>query len=63
MLAQNPEVLAFGFTEKFQFVSKTDLNSIFLSRDALISDHITVLYICFYELKTKSKSWLKIQMC
>jgi len=50
ILAQNPKVLAFGFTEKRQFVAKTDRNSVFLGRDIHIPDrlYIMVLYINFY---------------
>jgi hypothetical protein len=51
ILPQNTNVLAFGFFEKLHFLSKTDQNSIFLSRESHILDYITVLYICFYELK------------
>jgi hypothetical protein len=36
ILAQNPKVLAFGFTEKCYFVAKTDRNFIFLGRKAQI---------------------------
>jgi hypothetical protein len=50
ILGQNPKVLAFGFTEKRQFVAKTDQNSVFLGRDPRIPDrlYIMVLYIRFY---------------
>jgi hypothetical protein len=43
-------VLAFGSTEKLQFVAKTDGNSVFLGREAHIPDrlYIMVLYIGFY---------------
>jgi hypothetical protein len=34
--AQNPYVLAFGFTKNHQFVTKTDRNSVFLVREAHI---------------------------
>jgi hypothetical protein len=47
--AQNPKVLAFGFTKKRQFVAETDRNSVFLGREAHIPDwlYIMVLYINF----------------
>jgi hypothetical protein len=43
-------VLAFGFTEKLQFTSKTDQNSIFLGCKTHILDqlHIIVPHISFY---------------
>jgi hypothetical protein len=63
-LAQNPNLLAFGFTEQCRFVVKTDRNSIFLSRDPHITDrlYIIVMYISFYGFK-KIKFWIKIQRC
>jgi len=53
ILAQNSKVLAFGFTEKGNFVAKTDWDSVFLGRDTHIPDwlYITVLYISFYRFK------------
>jgi hypothetical protein len=46
----DPKGLAFNFTEKRQFASKTDENFIFLGHEAHILDrlHIMVLYIRFY---------------
>jgi hypothetical protein len=48
--AQNPKLLAFGFTEKHQFAAKPDRNIIFLGREAYNLDqlYILVLYIDFY---------------
>jgi hypothetical protein len=48
--AQNPKLLAFGFTEKHQFAAKPDRNIIFLGREAYNPDqlYILVLYIDFY---------------
>jgi hypothetical protein len=50
ILAQNPKVLAFGFTEKCQFVTKTNINSVFVGREAHIPDrlYIMVIYLKFY---------------
>jgi hypothetical protein len=50
ILTQNPNVLAFGFTEKYQFMAKTDRNSIFLVRDPHIIHqlYIMVMYTTFY---------------
>jgi hypothetical protein len=50
ILAQNPKVLAFAFTEKSRFLTKTDRNSIFHVQDSNILDqlYIMVLYIIFY---------------
>jgi hypothetical protein len=47
--AQNPKGLAFGLTEKHQFLVKIDRNSIFLGREVQILDqlHIMVMYINF----------------
>jgi hypothetical protein len=39
-LAQNPELLAFGFTEKRYFTAKTDRNTVFLDREANILDRL-----------------------
>jgi hypothetical protein len=52
-LTQNPNVLAFSFTEKHEFVAKTDRNSIFLGCDAHILDqlYIMVIYTSFYGFK------------
>jgi hypothetical protein len=49
-------VLAFGFTEKLQFTSKTDQNSIFLGCKTHILDqlHIIVPHISFYGFFKKS---------
>jgi hypothetical protein len=49
ILAQNTKVLVFGFTEKSKLVTKTDINSIFLSREAHIPDwlYIMITYINF----------------
>ena len=41
ILAQNPKLLAFGFTQKRQFVAKIDRNSVFLDRDPHIPDGYT----------------------
>jgi hypothetical protein len=38
--AQNPYVLAFGFTKNHQFVTKTDRNFVFLSADPHIPDRL-----------------------
>jgi hypothetical protein len=58
--ARNTKVLAFGFTDKRQFVVKTERNSIFLCRESHISHrlYIMVMYISFYGLK--NQFWLKI---
>jgi hypothetical protein len=50
ILAQNPKVLAFAFTKKSRFLTKTDRNSIFHVQDSNILDqlYIMVLYIIFY---------------
>jgi hypothetical protein len=52
-------VLAFGFTEKCQFVVKPGRNSIFLGCEEYIPNrlYIMVLYTSFYFFK---KIWLKI---
>jgi hypothetical protein len=54
-LSQNPKGLAFGFTEKHQFVAKTGWNSRFLGCKVKIPDriHIIVPYIRFYNFKKK----------
>jgi hypothetical protein len=51
ILDQNPNGLAFCFTEILQFTTKTDQNFIFLGCKAQIPDrsHIIVMYIIFYE--------------
>jgi hypothetical protein len=41
ILAQNPKVLDFGFSEKRQFAAKTDRNSVFLNCEAYIPDPLT----------------------
>jgi hypothetical protein len=53
ILAQNPKVLAFAFTEKSRFLTKTDRNSIFHVQDSNIPDqlYIMVLYIIFTAFK------------
>jgi hypothetical protein len=50
IFTKNSKVLAFGFTEKCHFVSKTNQNNIFLVRDPYISDrlYIIVQYINIY---------------
>jgi hypothetical protein len=50
ILAKNPKLFAFDFTEKCRYVPKTDINSIFLIHDHNIPDrlYIMVLYISFY---------------
>jgi hypothetical protein len=48
-LAQNPNRLAFGFTENVNLQQKSDRNSVFLGRKAHIPNrlHIMVPYISF----------------
>jgi hypothetical protein len=50
IFARNPMVLAYSFTENYQFGTKTDRNSIFLGRDPRIANQssITVPYFSFY---------------
>jgi hypothetical protein len=50
ILAKNSKVLAFDSTEKCQFVTKTDRNTVFIGRGAHILDrlYIMVLYLKFY---------------
>jgi hypothetical protein len=50
IFAQNPKVLANGFSENCQFGAKTDQNSVFLGRDRRIVNRlsITVPYFHFY---------------
>jgi hypothetical protein len=50
IFAQNPWVLANGFTENCQFGAKTDRNSVFLGHDTHIVNRlsITVPYFIFY---------------
>jgi hypothetical protein len=52
-LGQNSKVLAFGSTEKCQFLTKTDQNSVFIGHDAHILDrlYIMVLYLKFYSFR------------
>jgi hypothetical protein len=59
------EVLAFDFTEKRQFMRKTDRNSVFLDRKAhiLYQLYIMVLYINFYRFLIIFKFCVKIQRC
>jgi hypothetical protein len=54
-------MLAFSFTEKYQFVAKTDRNSVFFGREAHISNrlHIMVLYINVYGFEKNSNFGLK----
>jgi hypothetical protein len=49
ILAQNPKMLVFGFTEKLQFIAKFDQNFVFLGHDAHIPDqlYIMIQYISF----------------
>ncbi len=51
ILAKNSKVLTFDFTEKCQFVKKTDQNSVFFYRDPHISDrlYLMVPYMGFCE--------------
>jgi hypothetical protein len=46
ILAQNSTVLAFGFIEKYQFVTKTDRNSVFIGREAHIPDRLYIMVMC-----------------
>jgi hypothetical protein len=50
ILVHNQKVLTFGFTKKYQFVTKADRNTAFLGRKTHIPDqlHIMVPYISFY---------------
>jgi hypothetical protein len=50
IFARNPKVLAYCFTENWQFGTKTDRNSVFLGRDPRIVNRlsITVSYFNFY---------------
>jgi hypothetical protein len=50
IFAQNPKVLAYGFTENGQFEAKTDQNSIFLGHDPRIANRLSikVSYFNFY---------------
>jgi hypothetical protein len=52
-------VSAFDFTEKRQFATKIDRNSIVLGRRAQIIDRLHMMILCksFYRLKIKF--WLK----
>jgi hypothetical protein len=51
IFAQNPNVLAYGFSENHQLGAKSNRNSVFLGRDPHIVDrlYIMVLYMSFYE--------------
>jgi hypothetical protein len=53
ILPQNSKVLAFGCTEKCQFVIKTDRDSVFIGCDAHILHrlYIMVMYLKFYRFK------------
>jgi hypothetical protein len=50
IFAQNPMILAYGFTENSQFTAKTDRNFIFLGRDPHITNlqYLMVQYMSFY---------------
>jgi hypothetical protein len=50
ILAQNPWVLVYGFTENHQPAVKTDRNSLFPGRDPCILDRLCniILYMSFY---------------
>jgi hypothetical protein len=50
IFARNPKVLAYGFSENYQFGAKTDRNSIFLGHDPRIVNwlSIAVPYFNFY---------------
>jgi hypothetical protein len=50
IFAQNPQLLAYGFTENHQFAEKADRNSVFISHDPHIRDrlYLMVLYMSFY---------------
>jgi hypothetical protein len=56
-LAQNPNVLYFDFTQKCEFVTKTNRNSIFLGREADILDwlYTIVLYKNFMGFLKKNQ--------
>jgi hypothetical protein len=58
IFAQNPKVLAFGFTENASLWQKPDRNVIFV----LCDPHIMDLYISFMSFKI-FKFLLKIQSC
>jgi hypothetical protein len=53
LFAQNPSVLAYGFTENHQLLVKTDRNSLFLGRDPHIPSWLynMVTYMSFLGLK------------
>jgi hypothetical protein len=46
ILAQNSTVLAFGFIKKYQFVTKTNRNSVFIGREAHIPDRLYIMVMC-----------------
>jgi hypothetical protein len=52
-LAQNPNVLAFGFTKKHEFAVKIDWNSVFLGHKLHIPDqlYIVIPYVSFMGFK------------
>jgi hypothetical protein len=52
-LAQIPTVLAFSFVEKYQYVIKTNRDSVFISCEAYIPDrlYIIVMYLKFHGFK------------
>jgi hypothetical protein len=41
-------VLAYGFTENFQFGAKTDQNSVFIGRDPRIANRLSITVPYFY---------------
>jgi hypothetical protein len=51
IFAQNPKVLAYGFSENCQFRAKTDRNSVFLGCDPRIANTLSIMvpYFNFYE--------------
>jgi hypothetical protein len=64
ILAQNAKVNAFSFTEKHQFVAKTDQNSIFLDREAHILNWVYIMVMGKFLWVLKNfKFQLKIQRC
>jgi hypothetical protein len=64
ILAQNPNMLAFDFYRKYQFMTKTDQNSIFYGHESHIPCrlHIVVMHINFYGLK-KNQISAQIRRC
>jgi hypothetical protein len=43
MSDQNPRVIAFGFTKKWQFTAKTNRNYVFLGREVYIKDQLYIM--------------------